>query len=396
MEDTWAKKFRKITVSLILSGALNIGLIAAFVALVLQDRVGQFSSPQKKWAEEQKSSNIGALHAMSKLSFRELVALLTNRESVEQGYAKRDLAIAALTAFHHFNLEKALGTAPLQKRSIAVNEGEAIDVFPGLTEEQFEGIIRFAYQEKWPLTSKGLFSLLQKLSTRDESLEQAFAITPEFYAVQLLFQKTDAPQDASTLIHLLSEGSWDLLDCFVKEQSQLLDFSVEKRRRLLLSYLAHHSKTAAHLLLKTDGPFVLKRLDDRGILDVLTLLDRRTEEAAAFCSSLLQSPRGDAVWQAATQKLYAFAGEPMPETFDAKTTLSHFGLAKSEAKLEPKPAPVAAQQPAAAARYHTVKEGESLWKIARQYKVKPEDVAKTNGLDRDKIFPGMTLKIPTN
>lgn len=74
----------------------------------------------------------------------------------------------------------------------------------------------------------------------------------------------------------------------------------------------------------------------------------------------------------------------MPDSFDAKVTLAHFGMA---AKPEPK-------QAAPSARYHTVKEGESLWKIARQYKVKPEEIARLNGLEKDKIFPGMTLKVP--
>ena len=381
------EKFRKLTVSLILSSALNIGLIAAFIAFLLQDSSGSYKAPQKASLEEQKLTKSGFLQTLSKLSFRELVALLTNRELVEEGYAKRDLAIAALATFHHFNLEKAVPAPLLQKRTISLSEGKSIEVYPGLSDEQFEGIIRFAYQEKWPLTMQGLFPLLQTGPIRDESLEQAFLVTPEFYAVQVLFQKTDAPQDPNTLLQLIVEGSWDLFDRFVKEQAQLLDLSVEKRRRLLLSYLAHHSAAAAQLLLKTDFVFALKRLDDRGILDLLSLLNRRTEEADRFCSALLRSPRSDAVWQMAAQKLYVFAGEPIPETLDPKAVLSHFGVTKVAAKPEPKEVVIPK-------RYHTVKEGESLWKIARQYKVKPEEIARVNGLEKDRIFPGMTLKVP--
>ena len=242
---------------------------------------------------------------MSKLSFRELVALLTNRESLEEGYAKRDLALAALVAFRHFNLEKALGTSPTQKRVVTLHSGP-VELFPGLGEEQFEAIIRFAYREKWPLMARGLFELLQKIpSPREESLCQAFVMTSEFCAIQLLFQKTEAPQDTLTLISLATESNWGLISGFAKEQAQLLDLSVEKRRRFLLSCLAQRSKTAAKLLLQTDFDFVVKRLDDPGICDMLSLLADPFEEAKKFCTVLLTSARSDSVRVAAASKMYA-------------------------------------------------------------------------------------------
>ncbi|MCQ2096372.1 MAG: LysM peptidoglycan-binding domain-containing protein [Fibrobacter sp.] len=44
-------------------------------------------------------------------------------------------------------------------------------------------------------------------------------------------------------------------------------------------------------------------------------------------------------------------------------------------------------------RQHTVKKGESLWDISRQYKVSIEDIVKWNGLSDTKIKEGVTLKI---
>ena len=159
MDQNWVKKFRILTFALIFSGALNIGLIAAVISLSVQDStmLGSFGLNQS--AIEGKVSNIGCIASMSKLSFRELVALLTNRELVEEGYSKRDLALSALTAFHNFNLEKAIGPIT-QKR---VMEDGSVELYPGLTEQQFAAIIKFAYQEKWPLTAKGLYGLLQTL-----------------------------------------------------------------------------------------------------------------------------------------------------------------------------------------------------------------------------------------
>jgi LysM repeat protein len=45
-------------------------------------------------------------------------------------------------------------------------------------------------------------------------------------------------------------------------------------------------------------------------------------------------------------------------------------------------------------REHIVQEGESLWKISRQYKVKVEDLVQHNGLEKDRLLPGMVLMIP--
>jgi hypothetical protein len=388
MEDNWVKKFRVLTFSLIFSGALNIGLMAALI--VKQDLPMGLEKSSKKTVEHRIGS-VAVLQTLSKQSFKELVTQLTNRELIEEGYSQRDLALSALVGFHYFNIEKALSTTELQKRLVALDDHRSIELFPGLSDEQFDAVIRFAYQEKWPLTSKGLFALLQKLpAPQDETLVQAFAVTPEFYALQALFRKSEAPQEPGVLLSLVTEGSWELLDRFAKEQSQLLDLSPEKRRRLLLSYLAHHSPTAAHLLLKTDFAFVTKRLDDRGILDFVSLLATKTEEGEKFCVSLLQSPRGDAVWRAAVEKLYAFAGEPLPEPFDVRTAAARFAPVSTAKPATEAPKPVSK----AALRIHTVKEGDSLWKIARQYKVKVDDVVNLNGIQNNKLVPGMKLQIP--
>lgn len=380
----WVKKFRALTLALIFSGALNIGLMAALVFQRLESRDPGISiSVPSLSARTQDATNTQLLDKMAKLSFRELVSFLTNKDLVEEGYTKRDLALAALVANHYFNLDKALSGAPIQKRTLS----DKVDVFPSLSDEQFEGIIRYAYEEKWPLTTQGIFNWLQKGNSADESLVQALVVTPEFHALQVLFQKTEAPQEPAILVQLVREGSWDLLQRFASEQTQMLELSVEKRRRLLLSYLALQSPTAAQLLLKTDFGFALKRLDDRGILDLLRLLQDKTEEAAHFCVELLRSPRSDAVWQSAALRLYSYTEEPAPVPLDPKGALAHFAPSAV--------APVATPAtPTADVRTHTVKEGESLWKISRQYGVKVDKLVQMNGLEKDKLRPGMVLKLP--
>jgi len=57
------------------------------------------------------------------------------------------------------------------------------------------------------------------------------------------------------------------------------------------------------------------------------------------------------------------------------------------------PAPVAAVRRSGTAQ-HTVQSGDSLWSIARKYKVDLKDLMRWNGLQRDAVIrPGQSLKI---
>jgi hypothetical protein len=401
MENTTLeKKFRVLTLALIFSGALNIGLIAACVFSLWQGKQAGFSVAGLAKGEKKEEAAIQQiLSQMAPLSFHELVSFLTNRDPVEEGYLKRDLALAALVSSHHFNLEKALSSLPSQRRIVTLGDEQKIELFPALTDDQFAGIIRFAYEEKWPLTTQGIFRLLTKLpEPRDPTLVQALLVTPEFHAVQVLFQKTDTPQDPALLLQLISEGNWDILDRFSREQQQMLDLSKERRVRLLLGYLSLQSPTAAQLLMKTDFAFASKRLEDRGAMDLIGLLKEKTPEGERLCVELLRSPRSDAVWQAAGACLYRFSGEAIPSPFDLQAAIARFAPAPvpiaAAATTAKEPSPPTPSRPATRVREHVVKDGDSLWKIARQYKVQVADIAQLNELEKDRIYPGMTLRIP--
>jgi len=389
--QVWIRKFHFLTIILILSATINVGLVTAFIVTATRKPSFSYSlaSPNKISLE---MTNQALLLSYTRLSFRELSTLLTNTDTVEDGYRKRDLALSALVSVHHFNLEKALGGQPLQRRSVytAPNE-QTVEAFPGLTEDQFKAIIRFAYLEKWPLTGQGLFKVLQKAEKpRDLYLEQAFMITPEFAVLQALFQKSDPPIEPSSLIDLVTDGSWAMLSGFVREQTQMLDLSDDKRRRFLLSYLAIESSVAARLLLTTDFSFVLKRLDDQGIFDLLERSPEMNPLLKRFCTELLKSPRSDAVWLKAAYVLYHSIDEPIPEPFNRLHVLSHFA---PETRLNELPSPLLRERPKPRCT-HIVQDGENLWKIARLYRIKLDELVSFNELEKDQILPGMILQIP--
>ncbi|MBI3900899.1 MAG: LysM peptidoglycan-binding domain-containing protein, partial [Chlamydiia bacterium] len=177
-----------------------------------------------------------------KNSFTELVAALTHRET-------RELALAILVAKHDFDIERALSTS-FHSYPILLSNGEKLDVWIGLGEEEYEAIVSFAYQEKYPFHAKGIFHRLkhQKKEGRDKGLEEAFFVTPEFYAFQMLFQKSGMMIDKKILLDLICEGSWEQLTFPVLSQENVLKFSTEQRQALLLSYFSCGSETAAQLL----------------------------------------------------------------------------------------------------------------------------------------------------
>jgi len=390
MDAHWIKKFRFLIAALILSCGLNIGFLATFIFSAWDSKQAALpliSAPDQS-EKPFESTYRHVLMSMSKLSFAELITFLTNQEVIEEGLAKRDLAVAALVAFHDFHLEKALSYLPAQTRQVALSAERQINVYLGLDDEQFDAIIRFAYREKWPLTAKGLFTLLKKRTAenREESLLNAFMATNEFYALQLLFQKTQASQPPIDLATMACDGSWSYLEQFVKEQSQVLDLSTEKRRQLLLGLIHQGSSRAAQIFLRTDFAFARQKLDDPTVLALISLLREKTAEAERFCIELLSAPRTDSIWKAASERLYAFAGENTPEPFDLHTALVRF---TSHPKLQVQPS-----SPSTALRQHIVKPGENLWKIARQYKVKVEDLVSLNELEKDQLHPGMILFVP--
>jgi hypothetical protein len=396
--DRSIRKMRVLTVALIISGALNIGLVATGVFTQTQEEGSFISIRQVAKNKERVATSLDRSFAqMERLSFHELVSFLTNRDLVDEGYSKRDLALSSLVAFHHFHIDKALGGVSLQRREISLTNGLTVQVFPGLSNDHFEAVIRFAYEEKWPITAEGLLKLIKKGSgLKDESLVQAFLVTPEFRALQAVFKNTEVSQHCTELLNLVCEGTWELFDQFAKEQAQLLDLSVERRRSLLLGYLAIGSKTAAHLLLTTDFAFIAKRLEDKGIIGMLSLLTEKSAESERLCMELLKSPRSDAVWESAARTLYAYNGEEVSSPVNLQAAREKFiGAAPL-----PKPA---VTQPVISApqithapklREHIVKEGESLWKIARQYNVKVDEIVKVNEMEKDRLFPGMVLRIP--
>lgn len=423
-------RLRRLSQALLVSGGLNIGLLALFFYwLVKETPPRPYFELKPADKQEQQTplaidhSNATMILSNKRLPMEQLIAKLTDTQLVENGYTQRDLALAALVTFHHFDVSRALlgQPQPSQQRSIPFGKTAGgklyeVIVYPNLSEQQYEAIIHYANRDRWPLTSKGLFLLLRKQASKhDATLEDAFFLTPEFLAVEMLFSRSDVIVEKSELLNVICQGDWTLLSSFAEQQRVSQDLSPARRQHFLLDYIARESRAAAYLLLKTDKVFATKKLDNEHVLTILNLLVEKTPEAEQYALAQLSSPRSDEVWQVAASRLYDFAGESLPEKSLHHAALMRFvpssipsapnARQQGEKKIQaPPPKQDAVPVPSTAInkapqittrnRVYVIREGDSLWKIAKLHKTDIDTLKDFNKLESDFLKPGTVIKIP--
>jgi LysM repeat protein len=345
------KKVRLLSQALLISGALNIGVLVLLSYWIVRERPptpyfelkpATYDQQQIPLADQRSCGE--AINALRALSFDQLIAKLEHSQLIENGYTERDLALSCLVAFYHFDLSRALSkeSYPQQRilkwKNILTGESFPLVIYSGLTEQEFKSIIAFAKTERWPMTPDGLFLILQKQKANlniDSSLVETFMLTPEFLTVELLFNRAEVTIRKQKLLEIVLEGDWPLLRQFVDQQRQLNDLSTARRQKFLLDYIKKGSETAAYLLLKVYQEFVVKKLDDAQVIAILQLLPHKTKESEYFALAMLTSPRSTSVWQQASLRLYEYAGEPIPTDWNYKTSLQRFAPNQTVADVLP-------------------------------------------------------------
>jgi hypothetical protein len=401
LQQHWMQRARVLTQALIISGTLNIGLVSTFVYFILKEKQAVVSLEMAASPSKREFTNEEILRSLSHANFQDLLAMLESEDFVEEGYTKRDLALACLTAFHHFPIAKVLGEGLLQKRVIGFRGGEGGEniemlAFPGLKDEHFQAVLHFARTEKWPLTTKGLFFEVQNAKEPyDPSLLEAFYTTSEFHSLQLLLQKAVPALEKAALVALLKEGTWEKFKGLCDKLRQSQSYDVETAREFLLSYaLEFQSKRAAHCLFEHQKDYIMKRLNDEQLGLFLDLNADKKEGLEALAKDLLLSPRSDFIRQKAASILYGLAQELVPQPYDHMAAIQRFFPQEPIRQVLPltKKEPEAA--PISTAILHKVQAGDSLWKIARKYGTTVEAIAKLNQLESDRLRLGKELKIP--
>lgn len=190
-------QMRRLTQALMISGSLNILLLALFFYWMVRDKPLPSSYQLKPADQEQQHPPLAdertsaeVITLFKHMPLEQLIAKLKNQQLVENGYSQRDLALACLTAFHYFDLNRALAGQPIpeQKRILSLvsadGKGTKTDlmIYPGLSQQQYQAIVHFADTERWPLTSQGLFQAMKQPDSDadNSSLPAAFMLTPSF------------------------------------------------------------------------------------------------------------------------------------------------------------------------------------------------------------------------
>jgi hypothetical protein len=382
------QKFRWLVQTLILSTALNAALLCTFFYFLIRDNPLHFSyRPKEEIYHEPPPLTSTLLRRLQTFSFADLVELLDDSRKVEYGYRIRDFALSSLASFHDFDVERALGRGRLSKKQWEY-EGRSFLLFPRLQDEDFETLRSFASTERWPFTPRGLFREIQEkgIEKSDPALIHFFCHTPPFILLETLFARTHLPIRKRNLLALTLESGWERVEAFSAKEEQERDFSAAARVAFLIDAIEGGSKTATYLLLITDPLFAVKELDDEQTLKILDLLTVKTQEAQRFVQLTAQSPRCDEVRQKAMGRLAEYRGE------STKEIAGHFYEKPGLKELRPlfRQQPPAAPDPAT----HIIQPGESLWLIARKYRVPIELLIETNHLQSTVIRPGHLLKIP--
>lgn len=338
--------------SLIISGTLNIALMATFMTFVLKERKGiVLPNLTQERVKEMTLTNREMLESFQGMRYEELVQELFDETHVEEGQRRCDLALAFLTAFHHFDIDRAFSGFPMEKRAFQL-DGETMTLFPGLSKERLEAIRAFARTEVWPLTSKGLFQEIQNRETLPQSLIDAFRNTKEYFVIYRAFQRLSYAISDDQLLSLLKKTSWDELQSFSEELQTSPTGSPHSFALFLTPIMEKKSSLAAYLLVLLDKEYALKKLSDHQLEILLSLLTDRTPEIDTFLVEVKGGVRSDHI-----QELAGKLPENPPRT-------------------------------------HIVQTGDSLWKISRKYRVKVDVIKEMNHLDSETLRVGSVLMLP--
>ena len=343
------RKTRLLTQFLIISGTLNLALIASFVNSAWSGKKGRaFAQTPREKIKKITLKKGDVLDEFSHMDYDVLVRELYNETHVEEGQRRCDLALAALTAFHAFDVERAFAGHPIEKREITYN-GQVLTLFAGIGKDPLDGIRTFARREVWPLTPKGLFEEIIKRERPPFSLKEAFSQTQEYFVIHRALSRLPFALGEETLFSLICQGSFEDLKAFADELQEITQPSFSS---FLLPRIKNGSQLAAYLMIFLEKEVALKQLDNGELETLISLLTEKTPEVEQFLEEVKGGIRPQAIQE--------LAGKP----------------------LEDPP------------RRYVVQMGDSLWKIARKFDVKVETIQKMNALQSETLQPGTELLLP--
>lgn len=370
MRNSWHQRLKGLTILLFLSGGLNIW----FITHAIYDRYYEEEGPSSETIPHHSYHEV--LSQFFQTPFVKLVHQLDNKEYVQDGLRKRDLALSCLVHFHYLDIERSMAPHSIYaKKMIFTNEEnhEAIkmNVYPQFEDVHFNRIKKFVKREKWPFTPEGLYYELKGNKDEDQSsLRMALLTAPLLQKLASCLKRYYPLLCIQEVLELLLEGDWPLI-----ARASEFQGGSEEMYHFLCSFLPFKSPIAASLLLKFHEDQIFHYEEDQLVIALIQSLKGHHPDHVQFLERILNSLRKENVVNAATKQLKSYGIDTAPSSVDFEK--QHKKGVYRQAKK------------------HRVQEGDSLWKLSKVYGVSFEDLIETNHLKRAEVLTiGQELIIP--
>lgn len=382
---------------LIISVTLNLGLLGSLIynsviaPKYYKHEVGPYSADGREELD-------GYLQYLFGLSDKNLLKILSDNTLVAGDICKRDLALSCLTAFHYFDLERALGEMPQQTGNYTFSHpqgGEQISIplYQKISLLDFSRLQEFAAREAWPLTAEGLFAELKEAKIPSKSLEETFKHTMEYQRIKMLFSRFYPDFSEQSILKAVLQVDWNTFKNWSHRLFRSKPLEKEDVKQLLFAFAKSGSSVALKELILFDPEFSLRVLPERDIRK--TINDQSAPNKRWIrCHVLMHSQaKSSALRKDLELKLIQWGvfEPPKDESLmrTEQSTENHVNSSvENHLENQVKPLP---KEPI----LYTVKPGDSLWKIARKYQSSVEELRQANKLSLGSTLRvGQKLKIP--
>lgn len=305
-----------------------------------------------------------ALHHLHALSLQQLIELLDHKETVKEGYYLRDLALSYLVWQHHFDIERALQSLPkIQSKMLSVYiEGTLckLPVYTGLTYAHYDAALAFGRKERWPITVDAMFALLKNPKTKElPFLKESFCLSSPF---QLLNKSLLGNKPCATA----SQEGWSEELMFTKvlegDFQQFIACASTVAKRASSTHIARQAFL---------GFYPAQGAIQAAVQGTVQPQAKALVIAKDVSSAVVTAPK--AIKEVAKAAVKVTIQTPAKQMFASAATAT---AAHTNPKL------------------YIVRNGDSLWKIARTFEVDIDKIKSYNALTGDSLRPGLSLLIP--
>ena len=327
--DLWLRKIKILYQLLVLSLAINIGLILSISYKGVRKTKNLL---QKKAAVTiTRSSKLAVIQNCFALSYEELIAQLSSKKHIEDGFCYRDIALSCLIHFHDFAIDKVYLPESVEKRELILckdgtHEMVKIPLLVGLDDQMFDSVLVFAKTNRYPLTIKGLLDRLQEANTLKvrEEISRLIYIQEPFCALFASLRKIEPSIRKELVLQLILSGNREIFDEFCGALYTPNTPILEICQCFLKKYMVNGSQQAAMLLLKIDSDYCVHQLDQGEIMQFIALCKEPRFEVILVLKRILCSMRSSHVHEAVARKLYGFCDKEFKEPYDHKEALRVF------------------------------------------------------------------------